>query len=235
MEFLNQLKRLRESLGKENMMSYLDRYVGTEIHRFLELIDIDHCLIQRKKMRSHRIRFCSPYIAARVIGLCPRPYFIFFVSNCFIRLLLIIIRKGKNGIVIKTIRKLSSTEIISPVCPSHQINPEAFTYKDSFVLIAYDEHQINYARLLIITAGIYFLKKFNSSITPKFGEICTQINVQPDLVPQLLNKRASRIKLIQWITSVRIVSPKPYSRPCIFYLIGNEVTKRFFFVKISLQ
>ncbi|KAF7495400.1 hypothetical protein SSS_07635 [Sarcoptes scabiei] len=196
MEFLNQLKRLRESLGKENMMSYLDRYVGTEIHRFLELIDIDHCLIQRKKMRSHRIRFCSPYIAARVIG--------------------------KNGIVIKTIRKLSSTEIISPVCPSHQINPEAFTYKDSFVLIAYDEHQINYARLLIITAGIYFLKKFNSSITPKFGEICTQINVQPDLVPQLLNKRASRIKLIQWITSVRIVSPKPYSRPCIFYLIGNE-------------
>ncbi|KAH7637872.1 hypothetical protein HUG17_8976 [Dermatophagoides farinae] len=172
------------------------------IHFFELYSHSNDCLYNDDQLIYFGIKFNNPYLAARVVG--------------------------RNGQVIRLIRQITGTEIISPQYHLNQwmtnnTRRPPQCSRESFLIISRNSFRIRYSSMLIIATGMYFLQRFRDLITPKNGEISCQLPVPSKLVPLILRKNAIKILQIQWASDVRIVSPKPYCVPCEFYIIGEQV------------
>ncbi|KAH9423306.1 hypothetical protein DERP_003584 [Dermatophagoides pteronyssinus] len=210
MEFLQEFLDNAKFFGQNESIRRLKTWIKRHFDDYFELIDFfelyhpDDCS-SNDELIYFGVQFKNPYLAARVVG--------------------------RNGTVIRRIREMTGTEIISPQYHLNERMTNNFRRpsqcsRQSFLIISRNAIRIFYSIILIITTGIYFLQRFRDLISPNPDEICYRLPVRSDLVPSILANNAMKIILIQWSTDVRIVSPKPYCNPCQFFIIGRQENVR---------
>lgn len=131
-------------------------------------------------------------------------------------------KQGKSGLVVRLIKEVTKTDIISP---------RRNNMNDSFRIFVHDANEANFAHLTLLYVAYYFLLEIQHLCRPPPGEIAYQYPVGKNSLRKLLAKRAKIIIDIQIVSGAKIVSPKLYCTPRFFTIIGNEVT--FFLFSIS--
>ncbi|KAH9510579.1 hypothetical protein DERF_009101 [Dermatophagoides farinae] len=205
MEFLQEIFDETQFYGYNETTRRVHKWFSRHIDDYFELIDFFELYSRSNEFNEliyFGIKFNNPYLAARVVG--------------------------QNGQVIRFIRQITGTEIISPQYHlnngmTNNTRRPSQCSRQSFLIISRNSFCIRYSTMLIIATGMYFLQQFRNLVTPKNGEISCRLPVPSKLLPLILQKKAMKILQIQWASDVRIVSPKPYCVPCEFYIIGEQV------------
>ncbi|KAH9510566.1 hypothetical protein DERF_009088 [Dermatophagoides farinae] len=207
MEFLQQFFDEVKIYGHHESASRLQKWILRHVSDYFELIDFFESYSQSNEFNEliyYEIEFNNPFLASCVVG--------------------------QNGQVIRLISQITGTEIILPQYlnkgMTNNTRRPSQCSQQSFLIVSQNSFCIRYSSILIIATGMYFLERFRDVITPKtiisFGKISCRLPIPSKLVPLILQKNAIKIRLIEWASDVRIVSPKPYCVPCEFYITGER-------------